>query len=208
MFEYIRSVSLLVAKYNIKMLPSKYILFTKKVRWGGRFKLSDGIRQDPRGLNGQLHMEPPTIGAHLKRFYWAIQWVKQAIRNFTELVALLHDFMQGVYGHMTKCAKHPLDHVLLDSHDWDKTELEFFKASEKALANQVMLAHRDPSQLFCVYTDASDLAWAGIITQMPLLEVTRLRRDHRKLTALILVWQVRQDAARDFRAGKRGLRGH
>lgn len=39
-------------------------------------------------------MEPPTTGAHLQKFVCALKWVKQAIPNFTELVAPLFEFME------------------------------------------------------------------------------------------------------------------
>lgn len=65
LFESIRSFFKLFAKYYIKQHPAKYILFTKEVFWCGRLTSADAIRYDPRGLNGLLHMEPPTNGVHL-----------------------------------------------------------------------------------------------------------------------------------------------
>lgn len=54
-----------------------------------------------------------------------------------------------------------------------------FQSHKKSRANQVTLAHRDPSQLLCVYIASSDLAWAYIIAQLPLLDVNRLQNEQR-----------------------------
>lgn len=99
--------------------------------------------------------------------------------NFTELVAQLHDFMERFYGHTDKLTKCAVSGVFLALHGLGKTELDVLKARNKALANGITLAHRDPSQHLCVYTDASDLARDGIITQVPLLDVTRPQKEQR-----------------------------
>lgn len=43
-------------------------------------------------------MYPQSTGAHLQQFVRALQWVRQAIPNFTEFVDPLYDFMECVYG--------------------------------------------------------------------------------------------------------------
>ncbi len=141
----VRSFFELCAKYNIKLHPAKCILFTKEVRWCDRLISADGIRYDPRGLDRLLSMAPPTTGAHLQQFVCALQWVKQGIPNFTELISPLHDFMERVYTLTEKRTKRAVGRVLLASHGWGKTELDAFENWKKALASQVTLAHRDPS---------------------------------------------------------------
>ena len=46
-----------------------------------------------------------------------------------------------------------------------------------ALAEQVTLSHRDDGKRLCVYTDASDSVWSGIVTQVPYEE---LKNAHEK----------------------------
>ena len=57
---------------------------------------------------------------------------------------------------------------------------------QDALAHQVTLAHRDPSKRLCVYTDASDMAWYGIITQVPHAHVhwSHVEQEHSPLAFL------------------------
>ena len=58
--------------------------------------------------------------------------------------------MERVYALTNKRTKRSVSRVLLASHGWGKTELDAFEACKKALANQVTLAHRDPTQRLCV----------------------------------------------------------
>lgn len=66
-------------------------------------------------------MEPPTIGAHLQKFIFALQWVHQGIPNFTKLVAPLHYFMERVYAAAENIRKVPsLDLCLHHSYGSNK----------------------------------------------------------------------------------------
>lgn len=85
------------AKYNLRLHPGKCVLFSSSVRWCGRLISKDGVRYDPRGLNALQPMEPPTTGAHLQQFLCALQWVKNGIPNFVNLVSGLHKLMENIY---------------------------------------------------------------------------------------------------------------
>lgn len=175
----IRSFFRLCVSYNIKLHPAKCILYTTEVRWCGRLVTPDGVRYDPRRLDALKSMEPPTTGAHLQQFLCALQWVKKGIPNFTELVAPLHDFMETIYALAEKRTKRAVTCVILSDQGWGKDQLNAFEACKSALTNQVTLSHRDPSQRLCVYTDASDMVWSGIITQVPVIDVSKPHKEQR-----------------------------
>lgn len=169
----------LCAEYNIKLHPAKCTVFAKEIRWCGRLISADGIRYDPRRLEGLLNMEPPTTGAHLQQFVCALQWVKQGIPNFTELILPLHNFLERIYDDIGKRTKRAVSRVLLEKYGWGEPELIAFQSCKNALANQVTLSHRDPEQRLCVYTDASDFSWSGIITQVPKNDVCKPHKEQR-----------------------------
>lgn len=50
-------------------------------------------------------MQPPTTGAHFQKFVCALQWVKQVILNFSDLVTPLHVCLELIYGPSEKRAK-------------------------------------------------------------------------------------------------------
>ena len=55
-------------------------------------------------------------------------------------------------------------------NDFHKACSENFK---HALANQGKRAHRDEKKRLCVYTDASDFVWSGVVTQIPTNDVNK-----------------------------------
>lgn len=50
---------------------------------------------------------------------------------------------------------------------WKELAAESFNQCSGTLENQFILVHRDDSTSLCVHTDASDLLWLGIVTQIP-----------------------------------------
>ncbi len=59
----------LCKKYNIKLHALKCILYTISAKWCGRVISAEGVKFDPRRLDGLLNMEPPTTGSHLQQFF-------------------------------------------------------------------------------------------------------------------------------------------
>lgn len=167
LLDWIEKNFVVCATHNIHLHPAKCIFFAKEVSWCGRFITADGIRYDPRRLDGLLSMEPPTTGAHLQQFVCVLQWVKNGIPSFVKIVAPLQEFMERVYDHAGQRTKKSVDRISLESLQWGQTELEAFELCNKSLANQVTLAHRDCEKRLCIYTDASNIAWSGMITQVP-----------------------------------------
>lgn len=145
-----------------------------------------GIRYDPRRLDRLLNMEPPTSGANLQQFICALQWVKNGITNFTDLIYPLHDFMEKIYERAGKRTKLAVSRYKLSNFGWGNTELRAFEACKQALANQVTLSHRDERKRLVIYTDASDTVWSGIVTQVPRrdLKLPHSDREHEPLAFL------------------------
>lgn len=166
-------------KFNLKLHPGKCILFAKKIRWCGRLISENGIRYDPRRLDGLLNMELPTTGAHLQQFICALQWVKSGVPKFTDLIAPLHNFMEKVYGTSGKRTRLSVSRYKLSTLGWGESETTAFGNCKTALAKQVTLSHRDTDKRLCVYTDASDSVWSGIVTQVPYEDLKLNHADQR-----------------------------
>lgn len=63
--------------------------------------------------------------------------------------------------------------------DVGEPELSCFENCKAALANQLCLHHRDDTNRLCVYTDASDHIWSGIVTQVPFDDLSKAHVSHR-----------------------------
>ena len=163
----------LCAERNMKLHPGKCCLFATHVRWCGRLVSAHGIRYDPKWLEGILNIEPPTTGAHLQQFLCALQWVNNGITQFSELVNPLHDFMEQFYDRADKRTKRAVSRYQLTAFGWNSAQRDAFEACKTALADQVTLSHRDETQRLCVYAEASDTVWSGILTQVPREDISK-----------------------------------
>lgn len=152
---------------NLKLNPSKCVLFATSVRWCGRVISADGVRFDPRRIDGIRNMTLPSTGADLQQFVFAMQWMRNAIPEFITIIRPLSDLMESVYDFAGKRTKRAVARILLDKVGWSQTETDAFQRAKNALVHQVTLAYRDEALRLCVYTDASDVVWSGIVTQVP-----------------------------------------
>lgn len=135
---------------NIKLHPEKCCFFSTSIRWCGRLLSRDGIRFDPRRIDGIQKIELPKTGCQLQQFVCALQWVKTAIPNFTMIVEPLHLFMKTVYDRAGVRTKRGVSKVLLSPLGWSEKEKAAFHNCRSALAKQVALAHRKQDDRLCV----------------------------------------------------------
>lgn len=144
-------------------------------------------------------MEPPTTGSHLQQFLCALQWVKNGIPNFTDIIQPLHTFMERVYTRAGKRTKRAVARIQLATLDWGASELAVFEKCRHALANQVTLSHRQAGMRLCLYTEASDKVWSAIFTQVPREDLIKPHSEQRhqplvfltgKFTATQFRWAI------------------
>ena len=111
-------------------------------------------------------MNRPKTAGQLQQFYCAASWMRQAIPSFAEIAAPLHQLLENVYKTVGSrkrkaIAKVPLKPLWKDDHD------NSFDSIRAKLLEPTKLAHIDSSKAQCLYTDASDTHWAGVLTQVP-----------------------------------------
>lgn len=56
---------------------------------------------------------------------------------------------------------------LFEGLGWTPSHTAAFERCKKAIAERTTLAHRNEEKRLCIYTDASDSYWSGIVTQVP-----------------------------------------
>lgn len=124
-------------------------------------------------------MRMPTTGAELQQFVCAMKWMRNGIPNFSSIIRPLSVFLEKVYKRAGKRTRLAVAKVSLASFGWSQTEQDSFSECKVALENQVTLAHRDPSKQLCVFTDASELLWSGVVTQVPAQDLNKGYADQR-----------------------------
>jgi RNase H-like domain found in reverse transcriptase len=153
---------------GVVLHAGKCEFFCMQARWCGRLVSKDGVKYEPRHLQGLIEMPMPTTGAQLMQFVCALGWLRTSLPVFTTLVEPLMDILQAVHsaagGARTKTA---VAKIALADVGWTAKSVECFDTCKKALINATSLAHRDESLRLCVYTDASERHWSSVITQVP-----------------------------------------
>lgn len=157
--------------HNFRLHPEKCTLLATRIQWCGRLIGPDGIRFDPRRIAGIRDMASPQSGAGLQQLVCAMQWMRSAIPEFSKVISPLATFLEKVYTAAGKRTRLAVSKIRLQSLSWAEDQENAFRACKRALECQVRLAHVDYTKRLCVFTDASDLLWAGVITQVPVSDI-------------------------------------
>lgn len=180
--EHFNAVSLFFSfcvQHNFKMHPGKCTLFATSIRWCGRVISADGISFDPRRMEGIRNLSQLETGAELQQFVCAMQWMRMGIPEFSSLVRPLAELLEIVYGRVGKRTRLAAGRVNLLSVGWCTDHEDASLRCKEALENQVTLAHVDIDKRLCVYTDASECFWSGLVTQIPMEDLSKLCYEQR-----------------------------
>ena len=147
--DHIRKLFKLYEKYNIQLNPMKCVWGERTVKYLGQILSPDGIKPDPKKINGIRDIRSPKTIAQLRRFLGMINYHSKFIENYAILCAPLNDLL-------TKDA----------IFAWTETQEIAFIALKDALTSAPFLVHFDPTKKHIVSTDASDYQIAGILKQV------------------------------------------
>ncbi|KAH9092351.1 hypothetical protein LEN26_018494 [Aphanomyces euteiches] len=154
-------------QFGLKLNPLKCDFFTTEVVWCGKRLSAAGVSHDPSRINGLLELEPPQDGQQLQQFVCALNWMRNSIPQFNQLIALLQKLLDDVCTAADSRKKSRLIRFRLLEHGWNSTHLLAFNQCKSALQAVVTLAHPDPDKAVCLFTDASNDFWGAVVTQIP-----------------------------------------
>jgi hypothetical protein len=165
---------------RVLLHAAKCEFFCVQVRWCGRIISADGVKYDPRHLQGLLDMSPPAMGDQLMQFVCALGWLRTSMPEFTTVIAPLAELMNNVYsaagGLRTKRA---VSKIPLTDVGWSRDSAACFERCKNSLLHATSLAHRNEHLGLCVYTDASERHWSSVITQVPPADLNEPHADQR-----------------------------
>lgn len=78
----------------------------------------------------------------------------------------LHEFLEQVYAHVDTRTKRAVLQVIFSAIGWEQNHINAFEACKRAVIHCTTLARCDETKRFCIYTEASDFYWSGIVTQI------------------------------------------
>ena len=136
-------------KANLKLKASKCYWFQEKVELLGFIISAKGIESDPKKVTAIRNMKSPTTVKGVRSFLGSVNFFRQLIANV---------------GKRTE----PLNRLLKKGvkFEWTDEQENAFVDLKMALTNAPVLAFPDTSKPYRLYTDASDYAIGGILTQM------------------------------------------
>jgi Reverse transcriptase (RNA-dependent DNA polymerase) len=76
-------------EHRLKLYASKCVLFASTVGYCGRLITKDGVRFDPKNMEALQTMQEPQNGADLVQYVAAVNWMRSAIPNYSNLEAPL-----------------------------------------------------------------------------------------------------------------------
>ncbi len=85
------------SRYNMKLNPKKYDLYTTDVVWCGKKISVAGVTHVPVRLQGLQDMPTPVTGRDLQQWVCALNWMRQSLPKFNELVEDLDSVLQQLY---------------------------------------------------------------------------------------------------------------
>lgn len=92
-------------KHNFKFHTAKCVLFAKHIRWCDHVLSAEAISFDPRRIYGIRAMDPSRTVWKLQQFVCALQWMRNAIPRFSNLIFPLTFFLERAYQHTGKRTK-------------------------------------------------------------------------------------------------------
>ncbi|OWY91859.1 hypothetical protein PHMEG_00039384 [Phytophthora megakarya] len=152
----------LMDHFGLKLFAKKSQLYQKEVKWCGRQIDDNDVRHDPDRINTLRSMPYPTTAGELQQFLCAINWMCESIVDFARQVALLQHRLDAALA-STKRTKRAAAGINLEL---TTEECAAYDQVKEALATVATLAFADDAASTCLFTDASDIGWAVIVTQV------------------------------------------
>jgi RNase H-like domain found in reverse transcriptase len=153
-------------QHGIFLHAAKCNLYGAEVRYCGRNITAKGVRYDPRTMSTLQHIGTPQNRGDLGQYVVALNWMRSSLPLFTEKAAPIKDLLEVVYLESKGRAKKKATWVSLEGK-WTKTCEKAFRQVQEDNLTLMTTAHPDPSKRVCVFTDASDAFYSGMITHVP-----------------------------------------
>lgn len=87
------------------------------------------------------------------------------IPDFHRKVQPLNDILEKAYSKAGKRKKAALKSIILSNLSWGREHKKAISSIQDSLREAVRLAFPKPDHVICIYTEASEVLWASVITQ-------------------------------------------
>ena len=164
-----RSVLILdrLKRHRMHASAEKSVFFTTEIKWCRKLYSAEGVRHDPARIEGFLNVRRPETGLELQHFLAATNWLHLHLPMLAEVVSPLRELLESLLRGVTRRTKRAASSKAISKTKWENKYENAWSQIKKLLQECVTLAQPRENCSIMVFTDASDLHWVGMITQVP-----------------------------------------
>ena len=134
--------------FGLKMKREKCDFFKKHIQYLGHLIAEEGFIPLPEKLDSIRKMPRPKTPKEVKQFLGLIGYYRKFIPSFSDIARSL-----------TNLTRHDAD------FNWTEKCDKVFNHLKELLMEHPILRYPDPEQAYTLFTDASRIGWAGVLTQ-------------------------------------------
>lgn len=146
--DHLRQVLERCRKYDISLNPKKSIFAVTEGKLLGFIVLASGMTIEPERIQAIEKIQMPFNKKGMQSFLGKINFVKRFVLAFSEVVRPMQNMIKKVV-----------------TFKWNELEKEAFVKIKTLIAESPALLSPDFNKEFYLYTFASDLSYAGVLTQ-------------------------------------------
>ncbi len=165
LFNILESVLKKCLEFGLKLHPDKCQFYRQEATWCGKVISAQGISHCPKRLQGLRDLPSPKTAGDLQQFICAINWMRQSIPRFNELVSPLSTLLEKCMQASKSRKKTQLARLLLNDYGWNELHEQQLELCKQSLMKMVPLAHPRTDRVLCLFTDASVDYWGAAATQ-------------------------------------------
>ncbi|CAM9877797.1 unnamed protein product, partial [Chrysoparadoxa australica] len=152
---------------GIKLSAEKVAFFLKEATWCGKILSGDGVRHDPKRIQGLADMGRPETAADLMQFLCSVNWMRTHLPQLAEVAAPLQALLKQKMDGQRKRTKQAAFRLAISAAEWTADCESSWLGVKSLLEEAVMLAHPREGWALLGFTDASDMFWGTMLTQVP-----------------------------------------
>ena len=134
--------------FGLKMKREKCDFFKKHIQFLGHLIAKDGFTPLPEKLESIRNMPKPKTPKEVKQFLGLIGYYRKFVPRFSDIATSL-----------TNLTRHDTEFI------WTEKCNKAFKHLKELLMQHPILRYPDPNHGYTLFTDASGIGWAGVLTQ-------------------------------------------
>jgi hypothetical protein len=192
-FSTLRELFVLARRHRVRLAIHKCNFFRRETKFCGKLYSAAGIRHDPARLMGISALPLPSTAADLMQFLCSLNWLRKSIMCYSSLVAPLQKLLDECLAKTTRRSSNQACKISL-TELWNEEHSHAWARIRDVLCRSVQLSHLKDSYTVNFFSDASDAAWAVVVTQTPPGQDTTsiIDRDHEPLAFVSSVFKGSQ----------------